>query len=74
MNETESEITLSACGRWVNIDKKHDYEIDLNRIKTERDLLAWVAHLTEKSWVTTTILGKFIKLVAEKKGLNVHGL
>lgn len=50
------------------------YEIDLNRIKTERDLLAWVRHLSEKSWITRDDLTEFITQVGEYKHFKIYGL
>lgn len=46
----------------------NDYDIALSRIKTERDLVAWVYHLTPKNWVDTMMLRRFIATVAEVKG------
>jgi hypothetical protein len=53
---------------------RYPYEVDLDDIKTERDLLAWVLHLAEKTWMTTRHLRKFAERVAEIKGLKIHGL
>jgi hypothetical protein len=39
------------------------YWIDLDRIKTQRDLLEWVHHLSGKAWVTNRHIRQFIARV-----------
>ncbi|MEI7879832.1 MAG: hypothetical protein WCI95_03045 [bacterium] len=51
----------------------YPYEVDLDRINSERDLLAWVLHLSEKNWTTTTLVIEFAERVAGIKGFNIHG-
>jgi hypothetical protein len=50
----------------------YDYEVDLDRIKTERDLLAWVLHLVGKPWMGAERVKMFAKVVAGIKGLNIR--
>jgi hypothetical protein len=50
----------------------YDYEVDLDRIKEERDLLAWTLHLVGKPWMTPRRTKQFIKAVAQIKGFNVR--
>lgn len=51
-----------------------DYEVDLDRISTERDLLAWVCHLCEKSWMDKSRVRDFAIRVCNIKGFNPYGL
>jgi hypothetical protein len=51
-----------------------DYPIELKRIHTERDLLAWTMHLAGKDWMSRERLAAFIEAVAKYKGFKVHGL
>ena len=51
----------------------YPYEVDLDRINSERDLLAWVLHLSEKTWATTDIISEFASRVARIKGFDIHG-
>jgi hypothetical protein len=51
---------------------QYDYEIDLDRIKSEAALLNWTLHLCEKTWMTTERLHFFIEAVAQIKKFNVH--
>ena len=50
-----------------------DYPIELERIRNERDLLAWVLHLSEKRWMNAERLHDFILIAAQVKNLNVFG-
>jgi hypothetical protein len=49
-----------------------EYELDLDRIKTERDLLAWVFHLVGKPWMRAERIKVFVIVVADIKGFNIH--
>ena len=40
----------------------YDYEVDLDRIKTSANLLNWVAHLAEKTWMSNDAIRRFIVL------------
>lgn len=51
---------------------ERNYWIELNRIKTKSDLLSWVMHLSEKIWIDSRMLARFISLVCEKKKWSVH--
>lgn len=50
----------------------HEYTIELNRINTKGEIVSWVHHLSEKSWVTTLMIGDFIKKVCEVKKWNPY--
>jgi hypothetical protein len=50
------------------------YEVDLDRIRDERDLLKWVVQLAPKLWVSKAMLEEFIVRVAEIKRFQVYGL
>ena len=66
----------------VVLDKEHGlcilyspdpYDIDLDDLRTEAQLEEWVAHLTEKSWVTEEQLAQFVELVADYRGFAPSG-
>lgn len=59
--------------RTLTIMVAYPYEIDLDRIKTERDLLAWVMHLAEKNWIDTILIREFAERVAKIKRFKIHG-
>ena len=66
------QIVIDAKNATCTINIAYPYEVDLDRIKDERDLLTWALHLTEKSWMKTKHLAFFIKAVAKYKGFNLH--
>jgi hypothetical protein len=47
------------------------YEVDLDRLKTERDLLGWVLHLVDKPWMGPERTKVFAETVAGIKHFNV---
>lgn len=49
-----------------------DYDIELARIQSESDLLAWVCHLTGKDWINPERLRIFIEAVATIKGFQIR--
>jgi hypothetical protein len=48
----------------------YSYEVDLDRIKTEGDLLAWTKHLVAKPWMGPERTKAFIEVVSSIKGFN----
>jgi len=67
------QIVINKKNATCTINIEYPYEIDLDAIENERDLLAWVLHLTEKNWIKTRHLAFFIEAVAKFKGFNLHG-
>jgi hypothetical protein len=50
----------------------YPYEVDLDRVNSEGDLLRWVLHLSSKDWMTCERLYFFIEAVGEVKHLRIH--
>ncbi len=48
------------------------YEVDLDQIHTERDLLAWVLQLVGKPWMNAERIEVFASAVADLKGFNIR--
>ena len=71
MQEVEENI-LFIDGYCVLRYGGYDYNIELSRLKTERDLLSWVLHLTEKNWMDSRRLMYFIANVARVQNLDVR--
>jgi hypothetical protein len=46
------------------------YEVDLGRCNTAREFLGWCKHLSEKTWVTSKVLGDFVTAVDACLGLR----
>jgi len=66
-------IVIDQKNSTVTLNFAYPYEIDLDRINSERDLLAWALHLTEKTWMNTLRLNYFIRKVGEHKKLKIYG-
>jgi hypothetical protein len=66
------QIVIDEKNDTCTINIAYPYEVDLDRINDERDLLAWTLHLKEKNWMKTKHLAFFIKAVAKYKGFNLH--
>jgi hypothetical protein len=73
INRENQTVNLYGFSPYEPYSGLDPYEIDLDRIKTERDLLAWALHLTEKSWMTCSGLNHFITTVGEYKKFKIYG-
>lgn len=52
----------------------YTYEVDLDRIKTESNLLGWVHHLVDKPWMGPERTKIFIDAVCSIKGFDIARL
>lgn len=68
----EQNIVVDPRGETITLNFAYPYEIDLGRIKTAHDLLAWTQHLAGKYWMTTAGLKQFIRKVGEHKNWRVR--
>jgi len=73
-NPDDPKIVLNPETQTITLNFLYPYQIDLDRIKNERDLLAWSLHLCEKNWMNTNRIAAFIHKVAEFKGLSAFEL
>jgi hypothetical protein len=60
-------IVIDPENATVTLNYAYPYEIDLDRIKTERDLLAWALHLSEKTRMNIARICAFITKVGKIK-------
>lgn len=51
-----------------------EYDIGINRIKNEADLIAWIVHITEKDWVHSEMVREFVLTVCGQKGWKCYGV
>lgn len=74
----EAEATEEILKQKVKVEHdgiffpERDYWIELDRIQDQGDLLQWVLHLSEKVWVDTRMLARFVKLVCERKRWRIY--
>ena len=58
-------ITRDECPSVDLLYGGYPYEITLDRIKTPQHVLAWVHHLSEKTWMTPNRIAIFIERCAK---------
>ena len=63
---------MNALAKEYVIEKEHiQYPIVVDDIETHEDLLHWVWHLGQKTWITPAIIRKFVQDICKIKGWNV---
>ncbi|PHM22987.1 hypothetical protein [Xenorhabdus ehlersii] len=74
---------LEQLDKLVRVDETHiilntdpggtnnEYEILLQECGTPEQILWWTFHLTEKNWVTTDMLRRFIRLATVKAKIKI---
>ena len=68
MNQEPTVVIVSAS---VIIDDH--YEIQLHQIDTHEKLLRWIFHLSQKTWVTATVIRRLCEIAADQNGWNLYG-
>ena len=58
-------------GHLIHLGFGGDCAFDLTTVTTERELLAWVRHLSAKNWMNRRRIALFIEAVAKHKGWNI---
>lgn len=53
---------------------KHKYDIEFKRMKTQRDLIGWILHLSEKVWVNTETIHQLIDAYCKVNKTNFYGI
>jgi len=71
-NPDATKIVIDEERATCTLNFDYPYEVDLDRIKSERDLLAWVRQLAGKPWMTGQRLKLFIDVVGGHKGFLVR--
>ena len=66
------QITIDRTNATCTLKIKYPYEVDLETICTERDLLAWTLHLAKKPWMKPRHIAFFIEQVGNHKGFNLQ--
>ena len=54
----------------IVINVTYEYNIALDTCRSYENILGWVLHLTEKTWMTNEILERFILLACHESGLE----
>lgn len=48
------------------------YDIPLKQCETAEEILGWVWQLSEKTWLTTEVLRRFVAISTQHAGVNIH--
>lgn len=70
LNKNLAGIIHYEHNRTLVLTWSYDYEIDLDRIKDEQDILWWVCHLSEKVWMDKDRIRAFIVAACAAKGFK----
>ena len=72
---TERKVLVSIDGGYISIKipDAQDYDISLSDIKTNKQLVQWIHHLTEKTWVTREIVHDVIDAAVFANKLPFYG-
>lgn len=46
------------------------YRIEVSRLKTEREILGWVWHLSGKEWMTLPLIDQFVSVSMRNIGIK----
>ena len=65
-------VVINAENNTATLHYAYPYEIDLDTIRTERDLLAWSLHLCQKNWIDTERLHEVVTAIAKHKAFELH--
>lgn len=61
---------VSVVDDYIVINVSYEYNIPLSGCATHAQILGWVVHLCEKTWITTEVLERFVKIACGKHGLD----
>ncbi len=61
---SKSHVTINWGG--------YEYDIAWNRINSQEDLLSWVHHLAEKSWMNGVRISILIEFVMKERGWKIR--
>ena len=48
-----------------------EYNIPLEQCSTPTEILGWVKHLSEKTWVTNDVMRRFVSIACEELGIDL---
>lgn len=70
--ETENRLRkqVSVKEGHIVINVTYEYNIPLETCQSYKNILSWVLHLTEKTWITTEVLERFILVACLEAGLE----
>ena len=71
--ETKFEPCVVVDDGWVTLLNDHgNYDIELTQCNTAEAILHWVAHLSEKIWVTNQHINEFVEATTKAAKVKIH--
>ncbi|MDT7044216.1 hypothetical protein [Candidatus Nitronereus thalassa] len=67
----ELERIVSIKDDHIVINVCYEYNISLSDCRTHQQILSWVHHLCEKTWMAPEVLEKFIEVACRANGLEL---
>lgn len=64
--------TVSFDGRYITINGPYEYNIELARCSTLKEICEWVNHVGRKTWATAEILADFVRVACSAIGQPLH--
>jgi hypothetical protein len=61
---------VKIIDNYIVINVAYEYNIPLESCQTAEQMLNWVWHLTEKTWINPDILRRFIELACIQTGVK----
>ena len=68
----ELERIVSIKDDHIVINVCYEYNIPLSSCKKHEQILGWVHHLCEKTWMTPEVLERFIEVACRENGLELR--
>ena len=59
-------------GNYIIVNASYPYQVPVDECRTAEGLLNWVYHLTEKSWMNTEILRRFMEVASGQTGVKLY--
>lgn len=73
-NSFNKPMKVTASSTSILIERPNGlspYDIELDRCDTPEKILAWVDHLTEKTWMTNDMFSEFIGVACKQIGYEI---
>jgi hypothetical protein len=61
-------------GKYLVLNVRYPYDIELNRIDTPQKVQSWIVHLLEKNWITREILFDMIDVLQNHFGYDLRNM
>jgi transcriptional regulator with XRE-family HTH domain len=73
-NQEDAAFAFEREGSFFILERGngHEYEVPKSRVNSPSDVLVWLEHLAQKTWISTRHLSEFMTLCARHLDINLH--